>query len=128
MREYEKMAEKLKMKGYRLTPQRLEIMKVIEKYEGKHPALKELMEEVKKTMPTVSFSTLYNTMMKFEETGLIYLFTVGGETRVETEIKPHINIIDRKSGRINDLYDKNLIKNIEKKVKDKNILVNVIVY
>ncbi|RLF42961.1 MAG: transcriptional repressor, partial [Thermoplasmata archaeon] len=39
MEDYEKMVEKLRSKGQRLTPQRLEIIKAIAKYEDKHPSL-----------------------------------------------------------------------------------------
>ncbi len=128
MEQYGKMVEKLKERGCRITPQRLGIMKVISKYRGKHPALNDLMEDLKVSMPTVSFSTLYNTVMKFEEMGLIHLFNVGGETRIDTEMKPHINIIDRKSGRIHDLYDRKLIKMLEDRMGGRDIIVNIIAY
>jgi len=128
MEDYEKMVEKLRSKGQRLTPQRLEIIKAIAKYEDKHPSLSDLMNDVKKVLPTVSFSTLYNTMMKFEEIGLVHLFSINGETRIETKIKPHINLIDRKSGKIEDIDDTKLLELIKKKIKSNDIIVNIIVY
>ena len=128
MEQYGKMVEKLKERGCRITPQRLGIMKVISKYRGKHPALNDLMEDLKVSMPTVSFSTLYNTVMKFEEMGLIHLFNVGGETRIDTEMRPHINIIDNKSGRITDMDDAKLLGLIKRKIKSDDIIVNIIVY
>ncbi|RLF45744.1 MAG: transcriptional repressor [Thermoplasmata archaeon] len=128
MEDYEKMVEKLRSKGQRLTPQRLEIIKAIAKYEDKHPSLSDLMNDVKKVLPTVSFSTLYNTVMKFEEIGLVHLFSINGETRIETKIKPHINLIDRKSGKIEDIDDTNLLELIKKKIKSNDIIVNIIVY
>jgi len=128
MEDYEKMVEKLRSKGQRLTPQRLEIIKAIAKYEDKHPSLSDLMNDVKKVLPTVSFSTLYNTMMKFEEIGLVHLFSINGETRIETKIKPHINLIDRKSGKIEDIDDTKLLEMIKKKIKSNDIIVNIIVY
>ncbi|HDH81493.1 MAG TPA: transcriptional repressor [Thermoplasmatales archaeon] len=128
MEDYEKMVEKLRSKGQRLTPQRLEIIKAIAKYEDKHPSLSDLMNDVKKVLPTVSFSTLYNTVMKFEEIGLVHLFSINGETRIETKIKPHINLIDRKSGKIEDIDDTKLLELIKKKIKSNDIIVNIIVY
>lgn len=128
MDNYEKMIEGLKEKGCRLTPQRLEIIKAIAKCENKHPALNDLMKDVKKVLPTVSFSTLYNTVMKFEEIGLVHLFSINGETRVETKVKPHINLIDRKSGKIKDMDDAELLNLIKKKIKSDDIIVNIIVY
>jgi Fur family peroxide stress response transcriptional regulator len=128
MEDYEKMAEKLRGKGQRLTPQRLEIIKAIAKYEDKHPSLSDLMNDVKKVLPTVSFSTLYNTVMKFEEIGLVHLFSINGETRIETKIKPHINVIYRDSGKIKDIEDARLLGLIKRKIKSDNIIVNVIVY
>jgi Fur family transcriptional regulator, peroxide stress response regulator len=128
MEQYEKMVEKLKENGCRITPQRLGILKVISKYKGKHPSLNDLMKDVKKSMPTVSFSTLYNTVMKFEEMRLISIFNIGRETRIDMETEPHINIIDRKSGRIDDLHDRELIKILEKRMKGRKIVVNIITY
>ena len=128
MEDYEKMVEKLRSKGQRLTPQRLEIIKAIAKYEDKHPSLSDLMNDVKKVLPTVSFSTLYNTVMKFEEIGLVHLFSINGETRIETKIKPHINLIDRKSGKIEDIDDTKLLELIKKKIKSNDIIVNIIAY
>jgi len=66
--------------------------------------------------------------MKFEEMGLIHLFNVGGETRIDTEMKPHINIIDNKSGRITDMDDAKLLGLIKRKIKSDDIIVNIIVY
>lgn len=128
MEEYERMVEELKNKGQRLTPQRLEIIRSIARYENKHPSLNDLMEDVRRTLPPVSFSTLYNTVMKFEEMGMIHLFSINGETRVEAKIKPHINIVDRRSGRVKDMEDAKLLGLIKRKIKSDDVIVNIIVY
>ncbi|MHA1223105.1 MAG: Fur family transcriptional regulator [Candidatus Heimdallarchaeaceae archaeon] len=123
----------LKKKGYKLTPQRIEIVKILQQEEKTHPSLNHLYSLVKERLTTVSFSTLYNTISTLEEMGLIRLFTLQGETRVELNDTEHINIIDSSTGRIVDIEDKELVGQIKEKTKFdkkkyKTFLINILLY
>jgi Fur family peroxide stress response transcriptional regulator len=130
---YKKMIDKLKEKGYKLTPQRIEIIKILGENTGTHPFLEEIYKIVKNRLITVSFSTLYNTITTLEEIGLIKLFNFQNETRIELNPDIHINIINQNTGKIVDITDDELIKEIMQKLKynkkeHKHILINVIFY
>ena len=121
----EKALKELKENGYKLTPQRLKLLDVIEETGKSHPSLNDLLEEVRKDFPTMSFSTLYSNLQTLRELGLVELFSLGGETRVELNTKPHINLISE--GEIIDLNDPEIIEAIQQKTGKRVRLVNVLV-
>ena len=121
----EKALKTLKENGYKLTPQRLKLLDVLEKTGKSHPSLKGLLEEIKKDFPTMSFSTLYSNLLTLRELGLVELFSPGSETRVELNTKPHINLISGEG--ITDLNDPEIIGIIERRAGKNVRLVNVLV-
>lgn len=113
---------KLKEAGLRLTPQRMRLLEVIEKLGPSHPSLKRIFEEVRSEFPTLSFSTLYSNVLTMKKLGLLEIFHVEGETRIEVNTRPHLNLIDRE---IKDLEDPRILKEIERLIGRRVKLVNV---
>ena len=134
MYSLEELIEMLREREYKLTPQRITIIKVLLREGKEHPSINYLLAQVKRELPTTSFSTLYTTLLRLEELGIIKLFSYKGETRVEIDPRPHINVIYTKNDKIVDVYDQRLIEDIKKRLdqiygnRHKNILINVIVY
>ena len=120
----EKALKKLRENGYKLTPQRLKLLDVLEETGKSHPSLNDLLEEVRKDFSTMSFSTLYSNLQTLRELGLVELFSLGGETRVELNTAPHINLISE--GEILDLSDPEIIEAIQRKTGKRVRLVNVL--
>ncbi len=125
-----KALEELKKSGLKITPQRIAIIETIYEHREEHPSLNRIYSLVKEKMPTVSFSTLYTTLKKLEEIGLIRLFSYKGETRIETNTREHINIINTGSEMIRDYMDDELIREIKEKlgIKKGRALINIIIY
>ncbi|WP_297091652.1 Fur family transcriptional regulator [Thermococcus sp.] len=121
----EKAVERLKRGGYKLTPQRLRLIEVLDELGKSHPSLTELLEEIRKEFPTMSFSTLYSNLLTLRELGLVELFSLEGETRVEVNTEPHVNIIEGE--RIIDVNDPEIIEAIRRKTGRRVKLVNVLV-
>jgi Fur family peroxide stress response transcriptional regulator len=62
--------------------------------------------EVKKVHPTVSLATVYKTIQILKEVDLIQELSLPqGQTRYDSDMKPHINLICLKCGEIKDLED-----------------------
>jgi Fur family peroxide stress response transcriptional regulator len=127
------MLSELKRKGMKLTPQRIEIIGILHESLGSHPSLNELHDLLKRSMPTVSFSTLYNTLSTLEKAGLVRLFDHGGETRIEMNLGNHLNIIDTDTGKIMDVDNEQLVNDIagklpREKIEGKKVLINVLLY
>ena len=115
----EMVLRKLKENNLKLTPQRIETIYVLAKIGHKHPSLKEILTEVAKKVPTISFSTLYTIIKTLEDLNLIKTFDINGETRVEINIKPHVNFIFNETGEIRDIEDPELLEHLKKEVKNK---------
>ncbi|MEL9991922.1 MAG: Fur family transcriptional regulator [Thermoproteus sp.] len=103
----------LKEKGYRLTPQRIEVIKlVLEKLERReHPTFNDILNEVKMKMPSISASTVYNILKLLEENGVIVSFENGGRTYYD-KVDPHINVICIDSNRIMDIHDEEILNKL----------------
>ena len=116
--------------GLRLTHQRLEIFREIERASD-HPSVEEVYERVKSRLPTVSLDTVYRTLATFERFGIIS--RVQGfedKTRYDRSSIPHHHIICIKCMRIQDfdwpdLDNINLPPEISKwgQTKTKHVLV-----
>ncbi len=113
---------RLKESGLRLTPQRIYIIEVIGELGPSHPTLKMIFEEVRSKFPTISFSTLYSNILTMRDLGLLEIFQVHGETRIEINTDPHLNLIDDE---IRDLEDPRILEEIERLTGRKVRLVNV---
>ncbi|CAD5244460.1 Fur family transcriptional regulator [Thermococcus camini] len=120
----EKALQRLKESGYKLTPQRLKLIEVLEELGPSHPSLTEVLAEIRDDFPTMSFSTLYSNLITLKELKLVELFSLDGETRVELNTEPHINLIS--GGKVIDLNDHEIIERIREKTGRRVKLVNVI--
>ncbi|WP_367883746.1 transcriptional repressor [Thermococcus peptonophilus] len=80
---------------------------------------------MREDFPTVSFSTLYSNLITLKELGLVELFSIEGETRVELNTEPHINLINGDS--IVDIDDPEIIEALKKRLGKEVKLVNVLV-
>jgi len=121
----EKALKRLKENGYKLTPQRLKLVEILDRIGDEHPSLTDVLREIKAEVPTMSFSTLYSNVLTLKELGLLELFSLDGETRVELNTEPHINLISR--GKVVDFNDPEIIERIRKKIGRDVKLVNVLV-
>ena len=133
MEKYDEIVNILKKKGYKLTPQRIEIIRLLTSLSGEHPTLDSLLKKVKETIPTMSISTLYSTILKLEELGVIKTVYIQGKIRVELNNYPHINVIESKTGKITDVTKDDLINEIKRLLskmgKDTDdFIVNIIIY
>ena len=121
----EKAIGRLKESGYKLTPQRLKLVEILGRIGDEHPSLKDILNEIKAEFPTMSFSTLYSNVLTLRELGLLELFSLDGETRVELNMEPHINLIS--GGKVIDFNDPEIIERIREKTGRNVKLVNVLV-
>ncbi|WP_297509783.1 Fur family transcriptional regulator [Thermococcus sp.] len=121
----EEAVEALRKKGYKITPQRLKLLEVLEEIGKKHPSLGEVHERLRREFPTVSFSTLYSNVLTLKELGLVELFSLEGETRIEVNTTPHVNLIEGE--KIIDVNDPEIIEAIRRKTGKNVKLVNVLV-
>jgi Fur family peroxide stress response transcriptional regulator len=64
----ETMIKKLKDLDFRITPQRLAVLKILAESKG-HPSVEDIFKQVKPNFPTTSLATIYKTVNLLKEIG-----------------------------------------------------------
>lgn len=104
MTELDQNIEILRKSGFRITSQRIEILKLVTESRD-HPSVEDVYNQVKEKFPTISPATVYKTFQILKESGMIQeLAFYDGKTRVDANMDPHINLVCTKCGKIKDLY------------------------
>lgn len=67
----ESLKEKLKEKGYKLTPQRRATLDTIMENKGKHLSTEEIYDMVKDKCPEIGLATVYRTLQLLDELDII---------------------------------------------------------
>jgi len=98
----EQLIAKLRKSGFKVTPQRLVICEVILSSK-EHPTADQVYEKVKKTHPAISLATVYQTLHLLSQIGLVQEMGFSDcVSRFDPDTSPHINIICRKCGKVED--------------------------
>lgn len=106
------MKKDLGQLGLKITPQRLELIKILRKIGVKHPSFTEICKTVNSEYPNISQSTIHNNLKALKKKNLITSFNYKGETRYEIDLELHINFADPK-GNIKDIKNDRIIKRLK---------------
>jgi Fur family peroxide stress response transcriptional regulator len=95
----------LRKKGYKATSQRIAICRFALRNRD-HPSAQRIYNEVRPVHPTVSLATVYKTLHVLKELRLVQeLAFPESETRFDSYMEPHANLVCRKCGSISDVDD-----------------------
>ncbi len=99
----EALQRALEAKEIKPTLQRLAILKYV--YENKvHPSVDLIYVNLSKVIPTMSKTTIYNTLDMFVKNGLVKSISTGGaEIRYDGDLKSHHHFICEKCNSITDI-------------------------
>ncbi len=95
----------LREKGFKVTPQRLAIYKVLANSKA-HPSAETIFQQLQPYYPTMSLATVYKTVEILKEIGLIQVLNAGEDSfryDADTSMHPHIRCLQ--CGRVDDLHD-----------------------
>ena len=92
----------LRVRGYRLTPQRMAILRAVMRSRS-HPTAEEIYRQVAADFPMLSLATVYKTLKVLKELGEVMEMDVGGCSHYDGNITPHPHLICVKCHRILDL-------------------------
>ncbi len=102
---FDELINALKEKGYRMTPQRFELVRIIAASDG-HPSASQIYEAIKNQFPTISQATVYNTLALLKEMNQVLEFDLHGDSHYDgnrPEAHPHIICVN-----CNKIVDGNL--------------------
>lgn len=97
------LAQKLREKGLKVTPQRLTIYGILIDTK-EHPSAESVYGEIKKRMPSISFNTVYKTLGSLEESGLIKKLVVEeNHYRFDADTSPHAHLLCVECNKLEDV-------------------------
>ncbi|NOR04688.1 MAG: transcriptional repressor [Deltaproteobacteria bacterium] len=83
-----KMIHKLKEHGFRVTPQRLAVLKILATSLG-HPSVEMIFQHVKTDFPTTSLATIYKTVNLLRDLGEVVELDFSGQSNRYDGNKPY---------------------------------------
>ncbi|MBI5233345.1 MAG: transcriptional repressor [Deltaproteobacteria bacterium] len=97
--------KKYKDKDFKLTPQRLAVLKCLDKNTS-HPGAEDIYKAIKERCLTVSLSTVYNTIDILKKRGEIMEITIDPQKKhFDPNPEPHHHIICTKCRKIADIFE-----------------------
>jgi len=107
--------------GLKVTPQRVAVYEAITKMNN-HPNADAIIEFIKKKYPNIAVGTVYNTLEKFAEKGIISRIKTNGDVmRYDAVLHRHHHLYSVDSRRIEDYYDEELNQYVVDFMKKRNI-------
>ncbi len=104
----EKLIQKSKEKGLKLTPQRMVIFNILSEHD-RHMTAEDIYREARAEYPMLSPATVYRNMEQLVEAGLLTHLDLGGpSTRYDTNLDEHHHFVCEKCGKITDVYLKEI--------------------
>ena len=100
---FEKYVDILKKKSIKITPQRLEILKYLDENRN-HPTADEIYKNLKENNPSLSKTTVYNSLEILNKYNIIHTISITGlESRYDIVNKMHHHFMCKSCGRIIDI-------------------------
>jgi Fur family iron response transcriptional regulator len=89
--------------GVQPTPQRIAVARFVLRT-GRHPTADEVLAHVRRTCPTASRATVYNTLNLLVDRGLLRVQVLrGGRAVFDANTERHHHFIDERTGAIHDV-------------------------
>ncbi len=99
---FEQLIAKLKERQYRITPQRVELIRLIAASVG-HPSASQLYNQIKVQFPTMSLATVYKTLDLLKEVGEVLEIGLRDDSHYDgNKPYPHPHLICMKCQKIMD--------------------------
>ncbi|MGB9722690.1 MAG: Fur family transcriptional regulator [Chloroflexia bacterium] len=97
------LIERLRQRGYRITPQREMVIETLA-HSGRHMSAEEVYEEVRRRARSTSLATVYRTLDFLVSEGLASRNDLGGGHVVYATARhgPHVHLVCRRCGRVEE--------------------------
>ena len=97
----------LESKGIRPSVQRSLVYEYVRTHKT-HPTVDEIYSELSPSYPTLSRTTVYNTLKLFAQNGLVQVVKIeSDELRYDSEMMPHVHFKCSSCGKIYDIFPEN---------------------
>ena len=104
MYSFEQTIQKLRSHSFKLTPQRIAVIKYM-LGNTNHPSALTIHGDLKKMYPSLSFSTVYNTLNVLEEIGEVQsIYVFSDHLNYDPHVEPHSHFFCRECKKIHDIH------------------------
>ena len=108
------ITSKLSGAGLKITPQRIAVLEAVVELRN-HPTAEKVIDFIKTNHPNIATGTVYKTLETFVEKGLIKKVKTDRDImRYDAITDPHHHLYSSATDRIEDFFDPELLKIIEK--------------
>lgn len=118
---FETLKEKLKTKGYKLTPQRKAILDVVMANQGKHLSTEDIYDIVRKDCPDIGLATVYRTLLLLSDLDVLSKINIDDgcvryELNIHEDDHQHHHLICSNCGDILEVVD-DLLEDLERRIE-----------
>jgi Fur family peroxide stress response transcriptional regulator len=114
---FEQLIARLRDSEYRMTPQRVELIRLIATSEG-HPSASQLYAQIKNQFPTMSLATVYKTLDMLKDLGEVLQIGLRDDSHYDgNKPYPHPHLICMKCQKIMDGELDTTVKNFVQEVE-----------
>jgi len=118
---FDEIRNLLKEKSLKITPQRIAVLEAVLEF-GNHPTAENITEIIKVNLPNIAVGTVYKTLETFVENGIVKKVKTDRDImRYDAILEKHHHLYCVESDRIEDYYDDELNRLLEKHFKKKKI-------
>jgi Fur family peroxide stress response transcriptional regulator len=104
MHSFENTIQRLRQEGFKLTPQRFAVIRYMVGNKD-HPSALKIHKDLKRKYPTLSFSTVYNTLnmlQEIEEVQSLHIFD--DHLNYDPNMEPHLHFYCKECKRVHDIF------------------------
>lgn len=113
-----RLARQLRAAGYRVTPQRLVILESVA-HARENTSAQQIFTQARRRLPGLNPATVYRTLQRMQEAGLVDLHSIGGQAlrfTLRDPQHPHAHLVCRRCGRELEL-DSTLLAPLQRTVR-----------
>ncbi len=119
---FDTLKEKLKNKGYKLTPQRKAILDVVMANQGKHLSTEDIYDIVRKDCPDIGLATVYRTLLLLSDLDVLSKINIDDgcvryELNIHEDDHQHHHLICSNCGAILEVVD-DLLEDLERRIEN----------
>ncbi len=119
----------LRNKGFKITAQRISILKLLHGRKD-HPSAEMIYQELKNDFPTISYATIYGTAQVLADAGLVQILSIDEKKiLIDSNPTPHAHFRCSCCGKVEDVFvTSSVFQNLQQGTSSQNTIHSTQIY